>query len=137
EAAHTAHGWLDLAYESDYADDLDIALACATKGLVSTGTNLDIKIALYRLIASDHHKLDDEDAMQQAISQRTALLRSVGQTHQADMEDQLGSILFAEADGFASTVLSGVADQERNRGTTDTVLADVLIGLAVYQLSQM
>src|SRR5699024_9064771 len=59
------------------------------------------------------------------------------QTHQADMEDQLGSILFAEADGFASTVLSGVADQERNRGTTDTVLADVLIGLAVYQLSQM
>jgi len=137
EAAHTAHGWLDLAHESAYADDLDRALACATKGLASTGTNPDIKLALYRLIASVHHKLDDEDAMQQAISQRTALLRSVGQTHQADMEDQLGSILFAEADGFASTVLSGVADQERSRGTTDTVLADVLIGLAVYQLSQM
>src|SRR5699024_2729921 len=100
------------------------------------GTNPDIKLALYRLIASVHHKLDDEDAMQQAISQRTALLRSVGQTHQADMEDQLGSILFAEADGFASTVLSGVADQERNRSTTETVLADVLICREFYQISQ-
>src|SRR5699024_5079595 len=123
--------------ESAYPADLYIALACATKGLASTGTNPDIKLALYRPITSVHHKLNDADALQQALAQRTALLRSVGQTHQADMEDQLGSILFAEADGFASTVLSGVADQERNRGTTDTVLADVLIGLAVYQLSQM
>src|SRR5699024_2649522 len=101
------------------------------------GTNPEIKLTVYKLIASAHHKLDDQDTKQQANSHRTALLRTVGQTHQADMEDQLGSILFEEADGFASTVLSGVADQERNRGTTDTVLADVLIGLAVYQLSQM
>src|SRR5699024_5188153 len=92
EAAHTASGLLDLLHKSAYDDDLDRASARATKGLASTGTIPDIKLALYRLIASVHHKLDDEVAMQQAISQRTALLRSVGQTHQADMEDQLGSI---------------------------------------------
>jgi len=84
-----------------------------------------------------HHKLDDETAMRQAINKRTELLRSLGQSHQADMEDQLGSILFAEADGFASTVLAGVADQERSHGEIDTVLADVLIGLAVHQMGQM
>lgn len=53
------------------------------------------------------------------------------------MEAQLGAILFAEADGFGSTVLSGVADQERSREGLDTVLADVLIGLAVHHMSQM
>lgn len=137
ETAHTARGWLDLAHEAAYADDLDRGLECATHGLASAGTQPDVKLGLYRLLASVHHKLDDEAAMQQAIAKRTELLRSLGQTHQAEMEDQLGAILFAEADGFASTVLSGVADQERALDSTDTVLADVLIGLAVHQMSQM
>ena len=137
ETAHTARGWLDLAHESAYADDLDWALDCAKHGLASAGTNPDVKLGLYRLLASVHHKLGDETAMQHAITKRTELLRSLGQTHQADMEDQLGSILFAEADAFASTVLGGVADQERALDTEDSVLADVLIGLAVHQMSQM
>lgn len=137
ETAHTARGWLDLAHEAAYADDLDRALMCATHGLASAGTSPEVKLGLYRLLASVHHKLDDETAMRQAINKRTELLRSLGQSHQADMEDQLGSILFAEADGFASTVLAGVADQERSHGEIDTVLADVLIGLAVHQMGQM
>lgn len=137
ETAHSARGWLDLAHEAAYADDLERSLECATHGLASAGTKPEVKLGLYRLLASVHHKLDDEAAMLQAIKKRTELLRSLGQTHQAEMEDQLGSILFAEADGFASTVLSGVADQERSLETTDTVLADVLIGLAVHQMSQM
>src|SRR5690625_5135977 len=137
ETAHTARGWLDLAHEAAYADDLDRALMCATQGLASAGTKPEVKLGLYRLLASVHHKLDDEASMLQAIKHRTKLLRSLGQTHQAEMEDQLGSILFAEADGFASTVLSGVADQERSLDSTDTVLADVLIGLAVHHMSQM
>ena len=137
ESAHTARGWLDLAHEAAYADDLDRALSCATHGLASAGTNPDVKLGFYRLLASVHHKLEDETGMQRAIQQRTKLLRSLGQTHQAEMEDQLGSILFAEADGFAATVLQGVADQERSLGTIDTVLTDVLIGLAVHHMSQM
>lgn len=137
ETAHSARGWLDLAHESAYADDLERALECATHGLASTGANPDVKLGIYRLLASVHHKLEDEPAMHEAIANRTDLLRSLGQSHQADMEDQLGAILFAEADGFASTVLSGVADQERSQNTEDTVLADVLIGLAVHQMSQM
>ncbi len=137
ETAHTARGWLDLAHEAAYADDLDRALACATHGLASAGTNPDVKLGLYRLLASVHHKLEDEVGMQRAIEQRTKLLRSLGQTHQAEMEDQLGSILFAEADGFAATVLQGVAEQERSLDSLDTVLTDVLIGLAVHQMSQM
>ena len=137
ETAHTARGWLDLAHEAAYADDLDRALACATHGLASAGTSHEVKLGLYRLLASVHHKLDDEQATQAAIDQRTTLLRSLGQPHQADMEAQLGAILFAEADGFGSTVLSGVADQERSREGLDTVLADVLIGLAVHHMSQM
>ena len=137
ESAHTARGWLDLAHEAAYADDLDRALACATHGLASAGTNPDIKLGLYRLLSSVHHKLEDETGMHQAIQQRTKLLRSLGQTHQAEMEDQLGSILFAEADGFAATVLPGVAEQERSLDSIDTVLTDVLIGLAVHQMSQM
>lgn len=137
ETAHTARGWLDLAHEAAYADDLDRALHCATHGLASAGTNPDVKLGLYRLLASVHHKLEDESAMHHALKQRTALLRAVGQAHQADMEEQLGSILFAEADAFASTVLAGVADQERALDDVDTVLSDVLIGLAVHQMSQM
>ncbi|WP_343959442.1 hypothetical protein [Yaniella flava] len=137
ETAHTARGWLDLAHEAAYADDLERALECASHGLANVGTKAEVALGLYRLVASVHHKLDDEAAMLEAISNRTDLLRTLGQTHQADMEDQLGSILFAEADAFASTVLSGVADQERSSGGVDTVLADVLIGLAVHQMSQM
>ena len=137
ETAHTARGWLDLAHEAAYADDLERALECASQGLATAGTKAEVALGLYRLVASVHHKLDDEAAMLEAITNRTDLLRSLGQTHQADMEDQLGSILFAEADAFASTVLSGVADQERSSGGVDTVLADVLIGLAVHQMSQM
>lgn len=137
ETAHTARGWLDLAHEAAYADDLDRALTCATHGLASAGTNPDVKLGLYRLLASVHHKLEDETGMQRAIEERTKLLRSLGQTHQAEMEDQLGSILFAEADGFAATVLQGVADQERSLDSIDTVLTDVLIGLAVHQMTQM
>jgi len=137
ETAHTARGWLDLAHEAAYADDLERALVCATHGLASAGTSPEVKLGLYRLIASVQHKLEDEHATQAAISKRTALLRSLGQAHQADMEEQLGAILFAEADGFGSTVLSGVADQERSQDGLDTVLADVLIGLAVHQMSQM
>jgi len=137
ETAHTARGWLDLAHEAAYADDLERALACATHGLASAGTSPEVKLGLYRLLASVQHKLEDEDATQQAINKRTELLRSLGQTRQAEMEEQLGVILFAEADGFASTVLSGVADQERAEDSIDTVLADVLIGLAVHQMSQM
>lgn len=137
EFAHTARGWLDLAHEAAYADDLDRALACATHGLASAGTNPDVKLGLYRLLSSVHHKLEDETGMHNAIQQRTKLLRSLGQTHQAEMEDQLGSILFAEADGFAATVLQGVAEQERSLDSIDTVLTDVLIGLAVHQMSQM
>ena len=137
ETAHTARGWLDLAHEAAYADDLDRAAVCATHGLASAGTSHDVKLGLYRLLASVHHKLEDETGMQQAIAKRTELLRALGQPHQADMEDQLGSILFAEADAFASTVLSGVAEQERALEDIDTVLADVLIGLAVYQMTQM
>lgn len=137
ETAHTARGWLDLAHEAAYADDLERALNCATHGLASAGTGSDVKLGLYRLLASVHHKLDDEAAMQQAIGKRTDMLRSLGQPHQAQMEDQLGSILFAEADDFAATVLTGVAEQERAHGGDDTVLADVLIGLAVHKMSQM
>ena len=137
EIAHTARGWLDLAHEAAYADDLERALACATHGLASAGTSPEVKLGLYRLVASVHHKLEDEEATQQAIQKRTELLRSLGQTHQAEMEEQLGALLFAEADGFASTVLSGVADQERSHDSIDTVLADVLIGLAVHQMGQM
>lgn len=137
ETAHSARGWLDLAHEAAYADDLERALACATHGLASAGTSPEVKLGLYRLVASVHHKLDDDQAARQAVAKRTKLLRSLGQPNQADMEDQLGAILFAEADGFASTVLSGVADQERANDGIDTVLADVLIGLAVHQMSQM
>lgn len=137
ETAHTARGWLDLAHEAAYADDLERALACATHGLASAGTSPEVRLGLYRLVASVHHKLEDEKAAQQAIHKRTELLRSLGQPHQAEMEEQLGALLFAEADGFASTVLSGVADQERSNDGIDTVLADVLIGLAVHQMSQM
>src|SRR5690625_5341954 len=90
ETAHTARGWLDLAHEAAYADDLDRALHCATHGLASAGTNPDVKLGLYRLLASVHHKLEDESAMHHALKQRTALLRAVGQAHQADMEEQLG-----------------------------------------------
>lgn len=137
ETAHSARGWLDLAHEAAYADDLDRALGCAKQGLASASSDPNVKLGLYRLLSSVHHKLEDESSMQHTITKRTELLRSLGQTHQADMEDQLGAILFAEADGFASTVLSGVADQERSRATEDTVLADVLIGLAVYEMGQM
>lgn len=137
ESAHSARGWLDLAHEAAYADDLDRALSCATHGLASSGSNPDVKLGLYRLLASVHHKLEDEPNMHQAIHYRTKLLRDLGQTHQAEMEDQLGSLLFAEADGFAATVLSGVADQERSLDILDTVLPDVLIGLAVHKMSQM
>src|SRR5699024_1201171 len=137
ETAHSARGWLDLAHEAAYADNLERSLECATHGLASSGTNADVKLGLYRLVSSVHHKMEDEQNMRRAVEQRTKLLRSLGQHHQADMEDQLGSILFAEADGFAATVLSGVADQERALVSNDTVLTDVLVGLAVHKMSQM
>lgn len=137
ETAHTARGWLDLAHEAAYADNLERSLDCATHGLASAGTNSDVKLGLYRLLASVHHKLEDEANMNTAIRHRTKLLRDLGQSHQAEMEQQLGSILFAEADGFAATVLSGVADQERSLDSLDTVLPDVLIGLGVHKMSQM
>src|SRR5690625_59140 len=46
ETAHTARGWLDLAHEAAYADDLERALVCATHGLASAGTSPEVKLGL-------------------------------------------------------------------------------------------
>lgn len=137
DVADTALGWLDLAHEAAYADNLPRALDCVRQGMQSPGsTEPTTRLALLRTLATVHASAHDHEAVSAAIADRVHLLRQIGQDHQAEMESQLGPMLLREPESFDASVLTGVVDTERSTDPSDTVLTDALVALAVARVEE-
>ncbi|AXR73073.1 tetratricopeptide repeat protein [Auritidibacter ignavus] len=138
--ADTASGWLDLAQEAAYAQRVEQCLEALTQLEHAPGSDRpEVRLAAYRTRASVLHSLGETQRAEQDVTARAEVLRSVGQYHQADLEEQLGTMLFAEPDSFSATVLQGVVDTEREalqRHRYDTVLSDALIALATIRVCE-
>lgn len=137
EPARTARGWLDLAYEAAYAEEPGRAAEAARTGLDAPGGQEPrTRLSLLRALGSIAEMMGRPDQVSEHIEQRAALLEGIGQPHRARMERELGAMLLREPEPFEATVLTGVLDAERRRSatTTDTVLGDALVALAVRRV---
>ena len=137
EPARTARGWLDLAYEAAYAEEPGRAAEAARTGLDAPGGQEPrTRLSLLRALGSIAEMMGRPDQVSEHIEQRAALLEGIGQPHRARMERELGAMLLREPEPFEATVLTGVLDAERRRAatTTDTVLGDALVALAVRRV---
>lgn len=137
EPARTARGWLDLAYEAAYAEEPGRAAEAARTGLDAPGGQEPrTRLSLLRALGSIAEMMGRADQVNEHIEQRAALLEGIGQPHRARMERELGAMLLREPEPFEATVLTGVLDAERRRSatTTDTVLGDALVALAVRRV---
>lgn len=133
--ADTAKGWHDLAQEASYADDQKRARHAVESGLASPGGKTpQMRLAFYRMLStldSTDESGYDAEYSSEALQRRIQLLHDLGQHHQADMEQQLGEILYREPEPFESTVLTGVVESERSSSSLDNVMVDALVSLAV------
>ncbi|MGO1181932.1 MAG: hypothetical protein ACTHZ5_08615 [Micrococcaceae bacterium] len=135
QSADTAPGWLDLAHEAAYADDQPRARRAVAAGLNAPGSERpEHRLALYRTLATVLAASGEDPS--EAIRERAAVLREVGQPHQAELEVQLGSMLLREPESFDASVLAGVVDQEREADPRDTVLVDTLVALSVARVEE-
>ena len=135
ETADTAPGWLDLAHEAAYADDQPRARRAVQSGLRATGSERpEHRLALYRTLATVLAASGENP--EEAIRARAAVLREVGQPHQAELEVQLGAMLLREPESFDASVLAGVVEQERDVDPRDTVLVDALVALSVARVEE-
>ena len=137
EPARTARGWLDLAYEAAYAEEPGRAAEAARTGLDAPGgQDPRTRLSLLRALASIAEMTGRPDQVAEHIDRRSLLLEQGGQPHRARMERELGPMLLREPEPFEATVLTGVLEDERRRSgtTTDTVLGDALVALAVRRV---
>ncbi|RZU60907.1 tetratricopeptide repeat protein [Zhihengliuella halotolerans] len=127
----SAAGCLDLAYERAYAEDHSGAIRAITAGLELPDADLITRLSLWGAMASIRHLSGDDDGARRAADARLSLLRSVGWDHQADMEADLGSLLFREATESEMPLLEAAVLTHGDAGAPDHVLADIKLALAV------
>ncbi|MDS2173852.1 tetratricopeptide repeat protein [Nesterenkonia sp. CL21] len=137
--AETARGWLDLAYEAAYGERYSAAAAAAQAGLSAAGgQDPENRLMLLRILAGVHEMRGDTEASTPYVTQRVALLRELGRTRQARIEEELGPMLLREPDHVEGEILARVAEQLRDEDATagrpSLELADVLSSQAVRVL---
>lgn len=144
--ARTARGWLDLAYEAAYGERYHAAADAASRGLQSRGgQEPENRLMLLRILSGVHEMRGDSAAAAPHLAARVALLRDLGRSRQARIEEELGGMLLREPDTVEGDILARVAeelrDEDRAAGTGGTggtdgslELADVLSSLAVRVL---
>lgn len=141
--ARTARGWLDLAYEAAYGERYHAAADAASRGLQSRGgQEPENRLMLLRILSGVHEMRGDSAAAAPHLAARVALLRDLGRSRQARIEEELGGMLLREPDTVEGDILARVAEElraeDRAAGTSEAggslELADVLSSLAVRVL---
>ncbi|GAA1188134.1 tetratricopeptide repeat protein [Nesterenkonia xinjiangensis] len=137
--AETSRGWLDLAYEAAYGERYAAAAEAAQAGLDAAGSeDPDNRLMLLRILSGVHEMRGDTGASSPYVIERVALLRRLGRTRQARIEEELGAMLLREPDHVEGEILARVAEQLRDEdaatGAPTLELADVLSSQAVRVL---
>ncbi len=133
--AETARGWVDLAYEAAYGERYTAAAEAASRGLDARGSQEpENRLMLLRILSGVHEMRGDSEQAAPHIRERIALLRALGRTHQAGVEEQLGGMLLREPDRVEGEILQRLAGDLRTEAPGSLVLADVLSSLAVRVL---
>lgn len=138
-SAETARGWLDLAYEAAYGERYAAASVAAQTGLEAPGADdPENRLMLLRVLSGVHEMRGDSETSLPYVSERVRLLRELGRTRQARIEEELGAMLLREPDHVEGEILARVAEELREEdesmGTPSVELADVLSSLAVRTL---
>lgn len=153
----TAHGWLELAYDRAYSEDhpgaaraaaagldvlrpllIDAATVQATDSGSAAGTEddspaLETALSLLGVLASVQQLDGNVSDAEEAASRRISLLRSAGRTHQADLEEHLGGLLFREPRPEETAILQAALATHAASGAGADVLADARLPLAVVR----
>lgn len=133
--AETARGWVDLAYEAAYGERYTAAAEAASRGLEARGAQQpENRLMLLRILSGVHEMRGDSEQAAPYIRERIALLRELGRSPQAEVEEQLGGILLREPDRVEGEILQRVAEDLRSESPESLILADVLSSLAVRVL---
>ncbi len=151
----TAHGWLELAYDRAYSEDHPGAARAAAAGLdilrplltgapttpgPDTGTAhdeespaLETALSLLGVLASVQQLDGNISDAEEAAARRIVLLRSAERTHQADLEEHLGGLLFREPRPEETAILQAALATHAASGASADVLADARLPLAVVR----
>lgn len=129
----TASDWLEYAYQHAYADDLASARNAAERGLALEPAD-DIRLALLGAAVSFDLQLGQEHSAREHLRLRVSLLRSTGQPHLADVETELGIAHFGPVTAPLAEQLRRVAERHRRADMPATVLADIRMPLAIWEL---
>ena len=133
--AETARGWVDLAYEAAYGERYTAAVEAAVRGLEAPGAqDAENQLMLLRILSGVNEMRGSSDLAAPYLARRISLLRELGRSHQADVEEQLGGILLREPDRVEGEILHRVAEDLRTQAPGSLILADVLSSLAVRVL---
>lgn len=133
--ADTARGWVDLAYEAAYGERYSAAADAAVKGLTAPGgEDPENRLMLLRILSGVHEMRGESALSAPYLQQRIDLLRSLGRTAQADVEQNLGAMLLREPDRVEAQILERVAEELNQDGQVRIERADVLSSLAVRTL---
>jgi len=127
-------GWLELAYDRAYAEDHDGAVRAAEAGIAAEGADPEAQLSLWGVAASVHHLADRDGAALECAHRRVELLRRLGRNHQADLEEDLGSLLFREPRPEEAPLLEAALATHSAAGAGAAVLADIRLPLAVCRV---
>ena len=127
-------GWLELAYDRAYAEDHDGAVSAAEAGIAAEGADPEAQLSLWGVAASVHHLAERDDAALECAHRRVELLRRLGRDHQADLEQDLGSLLFREPRPEEAPLLEAALATHSAAGASAAVLADIRLPLAVCRV---
>ncbi|MGP5217971.1 MULTISPECIES: hypothetical protein [Micrococcaceae] len=151
----TAHGWLELAYDRAYSEDHPGAARAAAAGLdilrpLLTGSPaapapevgpipagespaLETALSLLGVLASVQQLDGNLSDAEEAAARRIVLLRAAQRTHQADLEEHLGGLLFREPLPEETAILQAALATHAASGASADVLADARLPLAVVR----
>lgn len=151
----TAHGWLELAYDRAYSEDHPGAARAAAAGLdilrpLLTGSPaapapevgstpsgespaLETALSLLGVLASVQQLDGNLSDAEEAAARRIVLLRAAERTHQADLEEHLGGLLFREPRPEETAILQAALATHAASGASADVLADARLPLAVVR----
>lgn len=140
-----AHGWLELAYERAYSEDHEGAARAATAGLdlvlpqvqvAGDPVDIDAALSLLGVLASVQQLDGNTEDADTAAGRRITLLRAQGRTHQADLEEHLGGLLFREPRPGETAILQAALATHAAAGAPAHVLADARLPLAVVRFEE-
>ncbi|GAA4376881.1 hypothetical protein [Paeniglutamicibacter cryotolerans] len=131
----SARDWLERAHEQAYADDPRAARRAVERGL-ALDPEPATRLALLAAATSMDVQLGDQVAATGHLRVRNSLLRDTGQRILAEVERELGTAYFGPVTELMAARLRAAERRHDHPGTPDTVLADLRMPLALWDLER-